>query len=78
MTYSGYTVSYGLDVTDAMAKMLSDELSKSINEQIILDVISPETKHITDSKLRSEIIKREQKINSIINDDDDKQFNINF
>ncbi len=72
------TQSYGLDITGSMANLLADELAKSINEQIILDVLSPETKHITDSKLRKKIIKREQKIDSIINDNDDRKFNLDF
>ena len=35
---------YGMDITSMMEKFLVDELTKSINQEILLDCISPETK----------------------------------
>jgi hypothetical protein len=66
------TQSFGIDASKMMEDLLVDELSKSINEMIILDLISPETKHITDTKLRRAMIERDKKINTILGNDDNK------
>ncbi len=61
------TSSYGINVSSMMENMLADELSKSINNEILLDIISPETKGM-DSTDRWRAVRRNQKIDSITGD----------
>lgn len=53
------------DAIKEIEKALVDELTKSINEEIILDVLSPETKGLPTPD-RKKTIQRNQKIDQII------------
>ncbi len=53
------------DVIEEIEKALVDELSKSIDEEIILDIFSPETKGLAAS-IRRKTIQRNQKIDQIL------------
>ena len=55
---------YNSDVVSHMENILAEELSKEINDEILLDVLSPETKGwLKEDRWKS--IRRNQKIDSI-------------
>lgn len=57
---------YGLDVVDNMEKQLANELAKSIDEEIILDVMSPETKGLPND-VRWKSVRRINAIETVLN-----------
>lgn len=58
---------YGINTVEELETMLAEELSKQINDEIILDVMSPETKGLSKED-RWKAIHRNQKIETIIDE----------
>ena len=65
--------SYGIDITEGISKMLSEELSKSINAEILKDLMNMgDMQHIKD-KLDDMLkgIVRTNKVNDLLKDEKD-------
>jgi len=58
---------YGINTIEELETMLAEELSREINDEIILDVMSPETKGLSKEE-RWKSIHRNQKIETIIDE----------
>jgi hypothetical protein len=66
-TISNLKEVYGINTIDELEAMLAEELSNEINGEIILDIMSPETKGLSKEE-RWKSIHRNQKIETIIDE----------